>query len=88
MIHVPGPNAAELIRAWHGLAMFAVLCSRSLYNVSCKWVQQQQQRWTEWMPIETNCFEGFGLIDANGNFVSNRSGQARLVASLFWQENG
>ena len=30
-------------------------------------------RWSSWTPPKTRCYEGFGLVDASGAFVSNRT---------------
>ena len=30
-------------------------------------------RWSAWKPKLTSCYEGFGLVDASGAFVSNRT---------------
>ncbi|CAE7831424.1 unnamed protein product, partial [Symbiodinium sp. KB8] len=43
------------------------------YDVACRWVRDNKQRWQEWLPIETNCITGFGLADAAGNFVMDRA---------------
>ncbi|CAK8995297.1 unnamed protein product [Durusdinium trenchii] len=45
----------------------------STYNVSCKWMKENRDRWTKWKPVETSCYEGFGLIDASGSFVTTRA---------------
>ncbi|CAK8991648.1 unnamed protein product, partial [Durusdinium trenchii] len=47
--------------------------SGSSYNVSCKWMRDNRARWSAWKPVETSCYEGFGLVDASGSFVSNRT---------------
>ena len=46
----------------------------SIYNVSCNWIRANRARWEAWKPIETNCYAGFGMIDADGNFLANRTG--------------
>eukprot|EP00913_Durusdinium_trenchii_P024135 g22662.t1 len=40
----------------------------STYNVSCKWMRENRARWLKWKPVETSCYEGFGLVDASGAF--------------------
>eukprot|EP00913_Durusdinium_trenchii_P007963 g7469.t1 len=45
----------------------------SAYNVSCQWMRDHRARWSAWKPVETSCYEGFGLVDAFGGFVSNRT---------------
>ncbi|CAK8993410.1 unnamed protein product [Durusdinium trenchii] len=47
--------------------------SGSTYNVSCKWMKENRDRWMKWKPVETACYEGFGLVDASGAFVSSRA---------------
>ena len=45
----------------------------TLRDTACKWIQNNKERWGKWKPVETNCDEGFGMIDGQGNFVDNRS---------------
>ncbi|CAK9086783.1 Calcium-dependent protein kinase 16 [Durusdinium trenchii] len=45
----------------------------SAYNVSCKWIRNNRARWSAWKPKLTSCYEGFGLVDASGAFVPNRT---------------
>ncbi|CAK9094833.1 unnamed protein product [Durusdinium trenchii] len=47
--------------------------SGSALNVSCKWMQDNRARWSAWKPKLTSCYEGFGLVDASGAFVPNRT---------------
>ena len=46
----------------------------SIYNVSCNWIRSQRARWEAWKPIETNCYAGFGVVDAAGEYLSSRTG--------------
>ena len=32
-----------------------------------------RSRWLAWKPVETACYEGFGMVDASGSFVSDRA---------------
>lgn len=43
------------------------------FNVTCGWIHEKQQKWERWIPKETNCHEGFGLISASGAFVETRA---------------
>eukprot|EP00913_Durusdinium_trenchii_P030335 g28416.t1 len=45
----------------------------SRYNVSCAWARQNVARWTTWVPVSTNCYEGFGLADDQGVHVQTRA---------------
>jgi len=45
----------------------------SNYDVACKWIQDNEAIWSQWVPVDTNCQEGFGMVDASGHFVENRS---------------
>ncbi|CAK9072629.1 unnamed protein product [Durusdinium trenchii] len=45
----------------------------SRYNVSCAWARQNVARWTAWVPVSTNCYEGFGLADDQGVHVQTRA---------------
>ncbi|CAK9043402.1 unnamed protein product [Durusdinium trenchii] len=57
--------------------------SGSSYNVSCKWMRENRARWSAWKPVETNCYEGFGLFDAAGSledrYVESREGLSDLL---------
>ncbi|CAJ1371271.1 unnamed protein product [Effrenium voratum] len=46
-------------------------------SVACNWMKKNQERWRSWMPIDTACFAGFGLVDAQGAFVDNRTSASR-----------
>ncbi|CAE7769849.1 unnamed protein product [Symbiodinium sp. CCMP2592] len=41
-------------------------------GVACQWITSNRQRWERWVPKDTTCFPGFGLIDAAGNTVNTR----------------
>jgi len=43
-------------------------------QVSCDWVKNNKRIWEKWLPVETNCFPGFGIISADNAFVQSRSG--------------
>ena len=45
----------------------------TLRDTACKWIQNNKERWGKWKPVETNCDEGFGMIDGQGSFVATRS---------------
>ncbi|CAK9003674.1 unnamed protein product [Durusdinium trenchii] len=49
------------------------LGSASNYDVACKWLRDNRARWSSWTPPKTDCYEGFGLVDTSGAFVSNRA---------------
>ncbi|CAJ1328795.1 unnamed protein product, partial [Effrenium voratum] len=44
----------------------------SARNVSCQWMKDNRNKWESWVPIDTACLEGFGLIDGQGAFLDNR----------------
>ena len=48
-------------------------------DTACKWIQNNKQRWEGWKPVETNCDEGFGMIDGQGNFVATRTNAVAFV---------
>ncbi|CAJ1458060.1 unnamed protein product [Effrenium voratum] len=39
---------------------------------ACEWIKNSEAQWSDWMPNETACTAGKGLVDWNGNFVMNR----------------
>ena len=45
----------------------------TMRDTACKWIQNNKERWEGWKPVETNCDEGFGMIDGQGNFVATRT---------------
>ncbi|CAE7736688.1 unnamed protein product [Symbiodinium microadriaticum] len=47
--------------------------SHGMQEVACEWAKANQQRWQQWLPIETSCIPGFGLVDAQGSLVTSRS---------------
>ncbi|CAJ1447546.1 unnamed protein product [Effrenium voratum] len=42
-------------------------------KMASKSLKENREKWQSWVPIKTACFEGFGLIDAQGGFVDNRT---------------
>ncbi|CAK9008661.1 unnamed protein product [Durusdinium trenchii] len=42
------------------------------FEVACRWINQLQERWKSWVPVETNCMPGFGMVAVNGSFVQRR----------------
>ncbi|CAJ1374394.1 unnamed protein product [Effrenium voratum] len=48
----------------------------SARNVSCQWMKDNRNKWESWVPIDTACLEGFGLIDGQGAFLDNRTDAA------------
>lgn len=42
-------------------------------HVACQWIQDNEAVWSQWIPVDTNCQEGFGMVDAAGHFVETRS---------------
>ncbi|CAE7255288.1 unnamed protein product [Symbiodinium sp. CCMP2456] len=47
-----------------------------LNSYACQWAQANRHRWNQWIPKETTCFPGFGLVDASGMYVSSRDSAA------------
>ncbi|CAK9094254.1 Ephrin_rec_like domain-containing protein, partial [Durusdinium trenchii] len=41
--------------------------------IACQWVKENEQTWQRWLPFQTKCFEGFGIVDTTGAYVSTRS---------------
>ncbi|CAE7449261.1 Tg [Symbiodinium sp. CCMP2456] len=46
--------------------------TKSWEDVACQWITSNRQRWERWVPKDTTCIPGFGLIDAAGNAVTTR----------------
>ena len=43
------------------------------YDVACKWIRGNRDRWSAWKPVATSCLEGWGLVDSSGHYVSVRA---------------
>lgn len=41
--------------------------------MACRWILSNRLRWEKWIPKQTTCIPGFGLVDAAGSFVSSRN---------------
>lgn len=51
------------------------LSSLELYHdAACSWVRRQSEIWSRWIPVDTNCFLGYGLVDEHGMFLSSMAG--------------
>ncbi|CAK9091670.1 Ephrin_rec_like domain-containing protein [Durusdinium trenchii] len=47
--------------------------SSSFQEVACDWIKENRQRWMAWIPVSSNCFLGFGMVDSTGTFLTSRS---------------
>lgn len=45
----------------------------SIEQVSCGWVKENEGRWRQWVPIDTSCQQGFGMMDSRGAPVQSRA---------------
>ena len=50
--------------------------SNSWEEVACQWIFDNRQRWEMWVPKDTTCFAGFGLIGVAENAVTSREDAA------------
>eukprot|EP00435_Cladocopium_sp_Y103_P071133 s1096_g36.t2 len=41
-------------------------------KVACEWIKDNVDVWKEWIPVDTKCLAGFGMVDSDGEFVSVR----------------
>ena len=48
--------------------------SEPVYDIVCQWMREKKTTWQQWLPVETHCFEGFGMVDSFGDYAKNRSG--------------
>ncbi|CAJ1337595.1 unnamed protein product [Effrenium voratum] len=46
-------------------------------EAACNWVKENPAIWRSWVPIDTNCGAGFGVVDGHGAFLGNRTGAAK-----------
>jgi len=45
----------------------------SYADIACEWVRDHREVWQSWVPLETSCSAGHGLVDFGGSFVTDRS---------------
>ena len=59
----------------------------ALYNVSCRWIRDawqialgarlmakdNRERWNSWIPVQTACYAGYGVVDSLGKHLLNRT---------------
>eukprot|EP00434_Breviolum_minutum_P008465 symbB.v1.2.007468.t2/scaffold455.1/size335105/16 len=45
---------------------------QDVWATACEWLLANDALWQSWMPNETACTSGKGLVDQNGNFITNR----------------
>lgn len=43
------------------------------WESACEWLKGNDNLWQSWMPNETACTSGKGLVDSNGDFITDRS---------------
>lgn len=43
-----------------------------LWETACAWLLENEAHWKAWIPNETECALGKGLVDADGNFIMDR----------------
>lgn len=53
-------------------------------QIACEWLKSNVAIWTQWIPYETKCRVGWGLVGPLGNYVANRS----VASSCQWCEPG
>lgn len=49
-------------------------------DAACRWIRKEENRrdlWSKWIPVDTNCFVGYGLVDSEGVFVDARDTAVR-----------
>merc|ERR1740138_1168050 len=57
--------------------LFDAASGATTHAAACSWLKKHQSTWQTWLPDKTNCYEGQGLVDFNGNFVNmSESGTA------------
>ena len=47
--------------------------SGSMHEAACSWIAANRQRWRSWLPKDTSCIPGFGLVNASGSYMASRS---------------
>ena len=49
-------------------------------HAACRWIQKEENQrdlWSKWIPVDTNCFVGYGLVDSAGTYVDTRGAAVR-----------
>lgn len=41
-------------------------------KVACEWIKDNMDVWKEWIPVSTKCLAGFGMVDSEGEYLSDR----------------
>ncbi|CAK8997923.1 Ephrin_rec_like domain-containing protein [Durusdinium trenchii] len=41
---------------------------------ACSWITRHEHIWSKWIPVDTNCFLGFGVVDEHGTFLPSKTG--------------
>jgi hypothetical protein len=62
-------DPGSIMNMLKGLAHEESASPESYYNVSCNWLRQSEALWDSWIPSKTDCIEGQGLTDMEGNFL-------------------
>ena len=57
-----------------------VKVTASMETSACTWIRNNRDRWDRWIASVTDCVPGQGLVNADGDFVQNRS-----EAREFWK---
>jgi len=54
--------------------------SDSWFNVTCTWLKNNQDTWSNWIPDASQCFAGFGLYDETmQEFTNTRNTSNKIV---------
>eukprot|EP00933_Yihiella_yeosuensis_P028794 TRINITY_DN22607_c0_g1_i1.p1 TRINITY_DN22607_c0_g1~~TRINITY_DN22607_c0_g1_i1.p1 ORF type:complete len:1129 (-),score=162.52 TRINITY_DN22607_c0_g1_i1:633-4019(-) len=54
-------------------AMFVDANGTDFEGAACRWLRKNEPVWKPWIAGVTTCSPGQGMVNANGNYVSNRS---------------
>eukprot|EP00438_Fugacium_kawagutii_P007180 Skav210213 [mRNA] locus=scaffold2492:31352:32077:+ [translate_table: standard] len=50
------------------------------WETACNWLKGKTTLWSQWLPRQTDCTRGQGLVDALGTFVTNASQALKCAA--------
>eukprot|EP00434_Breviolum_minutum_P025478 symbB.v1.2.022512.t1/scaffold2002.1/size92861/6 len=52
------------------------------WDSACRWVKSNRERWRDWLPDKTRCFQGFGIFDefaVDFGFVKDRTDPTGII---------
>lgn len=82
-----GPSVEDLVKRYtltldqlNAILLEQKQTSDSWFNVTCTWLKNNQDTWSNWIPDASQCFAGFGLYDETmQEFTNTRNTSNKIV---------